>query len=94
MYLKIKQIYFLKGFKITIFLYKNTRYYKIYLSKTLFNDFEIERIYGNVTYKAPTGIKINSFDDENRAIDFIKKLTFSKISKGYKSLKKLSLLFK
>ena len=36
-------------------LIKNTRYYKIDLSSTLFDEYLVERVYGNNTYKAPTG---------------------------------------
>ena len=41
-------------------LIKNTRYYKIDLSSTLFDEYLVERVYGNNTYKAPTGKRSTS----------------------------------
>lgn len=56
------------------FLIKETRYYKINLQKTLFDSYEVERIYGNQNYKNPTGKKINIFENKIEAIKFIERL--------------------
>ena len=53
-------------------LIKNTRYYKIDLSSTLFDE-----------YKAPTGNRSNYFGSLLEAKEFIFKLIKSKIKKGY-----------
>jgi predicted DNA-binding WGR domain protein len=40
----------------------NIRYYKIELCKTLFNEYQLTREYGNVRFKKPTGIMRMFFD--------------------------------
>ena len=64
-------------------LIKNTRYYKIDLSSTLFDEYLVETVYGNNTYKAPTGKRSNYFGSLLDAKEFIFKLIKSKIKKGY-----------
>lgn len=64
-------------------LIKNTRYYKIDLSSTLFDEYLVERVYGNNTYKTPTGKRSNYFGSLLEAKEFIFKLIKSKIKKGY-----------
>ena len=64
-------------------LIKNTRYYKIDLSSTLFDEYLVARVYGNNTYKAPTGKRSNYFGSLLEAKEFILKLIKSKIKKGY-----------
>ena len=64
-------------------LIKNTRYYKIDLSSTLFDEYLVERVYGNNTYKAPTGKCSNYFGSLLEAKEFILKLIKSNIKKGY-----------
>ena len=64
-------------------LIKNTRYYKIDLSSTLFDVYPVDRVYGNNTYKAPTGKRSNYFGSLLEAKEFIFKLIKSKIKKGY-----------
>lgn len=69
------------------FLEKQSRYYKIYLQKTLFNEYEVERIYGNKNYKSHTGSKCNVFKNESEAIKFIEKIKNTKVNnKKYKLL--------
>ncbi len=68
-------------------LIKNTRYYKIDLSATLFNEYLVERVYGNTSYKAPTGKRSNYFGSMIEAKKFIVKLIKSKQKKGYTIIK-------
>ena len=68
---------------MVITLIKNTRYYKIDLSSTHCDEYLVERVYGNNTYKAPTGKRSNYFGSLLEAKEFIFKLIKSKIKKGY-----------
>ena len=68
-------------------LIKNTRYYKIDLSSTLVNEYLVERVYGNSTYKAPTGKRSNYFGSLLEAKEFIFRLIKSKTKKGYIEIK-------
>lgn len=71
-----------------IILQKHTRYYKIFICKTLFQNYEVERIYGNINYKSCTGNRRNFFDNLENAQDFINKTLREKIKRGYE-IKKL-----
>lgn len=64
-------------------LEKNTRYYKINIAHTLFLEYCVERIYGNKTYKRPTGSVIKYFSDEKQAKAHIDKILKDKLKKGY-----------
>ncbi|MDA3053190.1 WGR domain-containing protein [Campylobacter sp. JMF_01 NE2] len=64
-------------------LFKNTRYYLIELSKTLFGEFELRRIYGNVNYKSKTGERVAYFSDKNLAIKAYDLILKQKIKRGY-----------
>ena len=64
---------------------RNTRYYKLFLSPTLFGDFLVEKEYGNIKYKAPTGIRKYYFLTLQEAKEYFKKTIKSKIKKGYKN---------
>lgn len=59
------------------------RYYKLELLSTLFGDFIVEREYGNIMYKSPTGIKKSFFDNYNDAYEMFIKLLKRKEKRGY-----------
>lgn len=72
---------------MTRYTNKGTRYYKLMLYLNLFDEFVVERQYGRISYKTPTGTKkdfFNSFDD---AVIIFKKLLKQKKKKGYKDEK-------
>ncbi|WP_187648726.1 WGR domain-containing protein [Nitrosophilus labii] len=62
----------------------NIRYYRIELFLTLFGDYILEREYGNIRYKGPTGIRKNYFARFDEAIAQYDKIIKQKIRKGYK----------
>ena len=66
-----------------ITLFKNTRYYLIELSKTLFGEFEVRRIYGNINYKSKTGERVKYFNSMQLAIDEFELIKRKKIKRGY-----------
>lgn len=66
-----------------ISLIKKTRYYLMSLEKTLFDEWEVIRLYGNINYKSHTGIRKNYFDSFDNAYQLISKKTQEKIKKGY-----------
>lgn len=61
----------------------NIRYYKLDIEKTLFNDYCVERKYGNIKFKSHTGVRINYFKDKEQAIRFFDIILRSKNRKGY-----------
>jgi len=64
---------------------KNTkRYYEISLWENLFGEYVVERIYGNCSYKTPTGMKKDFFDSYEKAIRFYNSIAARKNKKGYK----------
>ncbi|EQA8529845.1 hypothetical protein ACX9H9_001624 [Campylobacter jejuni] len=50
----------------------NIRYYSIEIIATLFEEYMVERIYGNVRFKSWTGIKNNVFPSFNEAQFFLR----------------------
>ncbi|WP_312025671.1 polymerase, partial [Campylobacter jejuni] len=50
---------------------------------TLFEEYMVERVYGNVRFKSCTGIKNNVFPSFNEAQIFFEKLKKQKMKKGY-----------
>ena len=62
----------------------NTRYYRLELHPTLFNEYIVEREYGNVRYRRPTGIKIDYFYDEESAKSRYLSILRQKKNKGYR----------
>ena len=60
------------------------RYYKLELFCTLFGEFVVERRYGNICFKSPTGIKKDFFDSYDDAVMIFKQLLKQKQKKGYK----------
>ncbi|EAK4567910.1 WGR domain-containing protein, partial [Campylobacter jejuni] len=61
----------------------NIRYYSIEIIATLFEEYMVERVYGNVRFKSCTGIKNNVFPSFNEAQIFFEKLKKQKMKKGY-----------
>ncbi len=62
---------------------KKERYYNISIHKNLFDEYVVERIYGNSSYKAPVGIVNTSFKNIDDAKIFFKFLLDKKLAKGY-----------
>lgn len=60
------------------------RYYELSLWKNLFGEYVVERIYGNCSYKTPTGMKKDVFDSYEKAIRFYNSIAARKNKKGYK----------
>lgn len=59
------------------------RYYHVSLYKTLFGEFCIERIYGALKNKKPTGSKREFFDSVSDAKARYRSIMKAKASKGY-----------
>ncbi|ABS43787.1 WGR domain superfamily [Campylobacter jejuni subsp. doylei 269.97] len=59
------------------------RYYSIEIVATLFEEYVVERVYGNVRFKSCTGRKNNVFSSFNEAQIFFEKLKKQKMKKGY-----------
>lgn len=57
------------------------RYYKLELFCTLFGEFVVERKYGNVHFKSPTGIKKDLFESYDDASVIFKQLLKQKQKK-------------
>lgn len=63
----------------------NIRYYKLELFLSLFGDYIVEREYGNIAYKAPTGERKNIFDSKDKAKEFYTKIMETRKKRGYKN---------
>ncbi len=61
----------------------NIRYYKLEMFLSLFDEYVVQREYGNILYCAPTGIKKNIFDCKKSAKEFYCKILNLKKAKGY-----------
>ncbi|EAK6249836.1 WGR domain-containing protein [Campylobacter jejuni] len=61
----------------------NIRYYSIEIIATLFEEYIVERVYGNVRFKSCTGRKNNVFPSFNEAQIFFERLKKQKMKKGY-----------
>lgn len=62
------------------------RYYFINLYKNLFSEYILQRKYGNIKYKRPTGIKVSYFKHFDDAIKTMKTLVEIKYKKGYREI--------
>lgn len=69
--------------KLTRFCNNKERYYSLFIYETLFGDFCVERIFGAVVNKKPTGIVREFFSDETTAQAQFATIMKAKISKGY-----------
>lgn len=63
----------------------NKRYYKISIHPTLFGDYLLDREYGSIKNKKPTGRKSEYFVLLDTAIMQFKALFLQKVKKGYKA---------
>lgn len=61
----------------------NTRYYHLELFLTLFGEFCLERTYGNVRFRSPTGVMKTYYRTMQDAKKFYDSLVKQKIKKGY-----------
>ena len=82
----IKRDNIFKSKNITLLRVVNskTRYYKIIISKTLFDDTLLERVYGSTYNRSYTGIKKEYFKEYKNACIRFKNIVESKIKKGYR----------
>ena len=61
----------------------NIRYYNLEVFETLFGEYLLERIYGNIRYKAPTGVKKNYYTVITTAKEKYEFLLRQKMDRGY-----------
>jgi predicted DNA-binding WGR domain protein len=61
----------------------NIRYYKLEMFLSLFGEYIVEREYGNVAYRAPTGVRKKIFFSIESAKEFYFKILKAKKAKGY-----------
>jgi predicted DNA-binding WGR domain protein len=61
----------------------NIRFYKLAIELNLFNEYLVERIYGSVKNKSPTGMVKNIFKMECEAMSFARDIVSKKLKKGY-----------
>lgn len=61
----------------------NVRYYKLDMEKTLFDDYCVERKYGNIKFKSHTGLRVNYFEKMEQATQFFDRILRNKKRKGY-----------
>jgi len=61
----------------------HTRYYKIISLINLFGDHIVQRIFGSVSYKKPTGMIEHSFHTRAEAERYVKAILSRKIHRGY-----------
>jgi len=59
------------------------RYYSLKIYKTLFGEYVLEKKYGSIKNKAPTGIKLEYYDKLEDALIAIKKRVQEKLKRGY-----------
>ena len=74
---------------ITIYKTVNNkvRYYTISFYRNLFDEYILEKRYGSLKNKTPTGIKRDFFQTLSSALDAGTKKLKEKLNKGYRSLK-------
>lgn len=60
------------------------RYYFINIYKNLFSEYILQRQYGNIKYKKPTGVKVTYYKKLTDAILAMKSLADKKYKKGYR----------
>lgn len=77
-------------FNIVLYRYVDSkeRFYQLILNKNLFNQYVLERIYGNTSYSKPVGIIISIYEDYSIANRELIKIYRIKIKKGYSLSKK------
>lgn len=72
---------------VNIILYKKVenkeRFYQLIINKNLFNQYVLERIYGNTSYSRPVGIVCSIYEDYFSANKELIKIFTQKIKKGY-----------
>jgi len=61
------------------------RYYSFKVYKTLFGEYILEREYGSIKNKRPTGIKREYFNTRSEALIICNKNIEAKLKRGYKS---------
>ena len=61
------------------------RYYSFKVYKTLFGEYILEREYGSIKNKRPTGIKREYFNTRSEALIICNKNIEVKLKRGYKS---------
>lgn len=59
------------------------RYYRLEISRTLFGDFEVQRVYGASCNKRPTGQRRDLFCTYEDAKMFYDNILFAKRKRGY-----------
>lgn len=60
------------------------RFYFVSLSRNLFDEYVLERIYGNISNKTPTGKKINIFNSLNDSKNMFENIVKKKLKRFYK----------
>jgi len=63
----------------------NVRYYKLEIFLSLFGEYIVEREYGNVAYRTPTGTRKNIFLSVESAKEFYFKTLKTRKNRGYKN---------
>jgi len=63
----------------------NIRYYKLEMFLSLFGEYVIEREYGNIAYRAPTGRRKDIFISIDSAEKFYSKILTIRKKRGYKN---------
>ena len=64
---------------------KGIRYYKIELCSTLFGEYIVQRIYGNIKNRGATGSIKRYFKDFRESQEYYQKILEKKYRRGYKS---------
>ena len=62
----------------------HVRFYDISLSRTLFGEVVIERIYGNIAFRSHTGKKQDYIQDKNAALEKFNSIVQEKLKRGYR----------
>jgi|GEM_PF-1409262 len=70
---------------------KNKRYYILHLTKNLFSDYLVERVFGNENYVSSTGNIITIFNNKIEAEKYFNFLLQKKLNKGYKIFQKIGI---
>lgn len=63
----------------------HVRFYDISLSRTLFGEVVIERIYGNVAFRSHTGRKLDYIEDSCVALRQFHSIVEQKLKRGYRA---------
>lgn len=72
---------------VNIILYKKVenkeRFYQLIINKNLFNQYVLERIYGNTSFSKPVGVVYSIYEDYLIAKKELIKIYRNKLKKGY-----------